>query len=807
MYVPIPNYMSPPLPPGVIKYEPTSRATAAALLTADGFPINPQTQLRYWDRNSNQQQDAGEEFTIKIWGRVDHTWRNDMAMHISAELNAINVATELLLRVRQECSDNVFGAKNFDIYTGGWIFIGPDPDYLYDLYHSSSYWHPGKPPNYAVYPLDPVNDALLEQIKFANTPEEAYQPLLDWMVYWSAQCFSVACMSTSGYKSYRVDYLGTPGTPDGEDQYEGEAWYGMLNENGFGVNSFWSFMDAHPADHPMGNYVAPGPGQMTMRYGFKTTEVSWLNPIYAQWYWDWETIGKIYDAGAGRDPYNKQLWIPQLFKKWVASTWVDPDTLETKTKITITIRPDAYWQDGTPFSVADVEYTLVELSKDLIAKNLPTPWFYPTVQFMRSFYQVDAYTIEILMDVKSTYAMGWVIGTVIIPKHIWKPIVDASTVQNNIVYGRNPDMNMIGTGPYRLHTYAPTPAVPMYILLVANKPGSTVQTDFVDGIVHTYGTPITSPYGYFNQEPTYMNVYPSDLKFKRNVLPTAPDTSFTLTINEENREREQFRLRYIGGPDMPPYIGSIWQGVWPETLGPITDIHGMHYLQGISECSFVLTSWEDNGNGFLDVCDIIDMEEVQNPGKTLWFHVEAMTPPPFPPGQITPQTVIELKEVLIVNKYVYVDGVLLQGFPIDVYLIPGITYTETIPLTLKVGIDHTVKVAFHIKNDWTLSKSNDVLPNPWHSHWENATVGIWITIKQDIAGRFFDMWHTAKMREVPLPDYIVEGKDIALVARAFDTNPGHPRWSAVADITGDYYVEGLDIANVAKMFNWVPVDP
>jgi uncharacterized protein (DUF2141 family) len=56
---------------------------------------------------------------------------------------------------------------------------------------------------------------------------------------------------------------------------------------------------------------------------------------------------------------------------------------------------------------------------------------------------------------------------------------------------------------------------------------------------------------------------------------------------------------------------------------------------------------------------------------------------------------------------------------------------------------------------------------------------------------------------LPTPDFKVDIKDIATVARAFGTYPGDYRWSIVADINGDYKIDVKDISAVARKFGWV----
>jgi len=50
-------------------------------------------------------------------------------------------------------------------------------------------------------------------------------------------------------------------------------------------------------------------------------------------------------------------------------------------------------------------------------------------------------------------------------------------------------------------------------------------------------------------------------------------------------------------------------------------------------------------------------------------------------------------------------------------------------------------------------------------------------------------------------DRKVEGKDNAIVAKAYDTIPGQPRWDSRADINVDGHVEGKDVAIVAKYYD------
>ena len=66
------------------------------------------------------------------------------------------------------------------------------------------------------------------------------------------------------------------------------------------------------------------------------------------------------------------------------------------------------------------------------------------------------------------------------------------------------------------------------------------------------------------------------------------------------------------------------------------------------------------------------------------------------------------------------------------------------------------------------------------------TKSIWATIHEDLNR-----------------DGKVDGKDLAIAAKAFGTKPGHERWRWIADVNGDNKVDGKDIAALAKRFGWV----
>jgi hypothetical protein len=194
-----------------------------------------------------------------------------------------------------------------------------------------------------------------------------------------------------------------------------------------------------------------GDGEMSMRYGWSSIYYpTHLNILYAEWYWDHEILGKIYDKLAVRNPKARGEYLPWMIETWDIGIWPKPQG-GYGSKLRITLRPDIKWQDGTPLTIGDLYYTFAQVTPALIAKGYPPPWWYSAVQYLISCYIVDPYTIEMLFSVESVWIERWVLTAVpIIPRHIWKPIIEGG---DPTLF--QPDVDMIGSGPFKLVGYTP----------------------------------------------------------------------------------------------------------------------------------------------------------------------------------------------------------------------------------------------------------------------------------------------------------------------------------------------------------------
>jgi len=519
IFTPIPAYMTDWIHPEIryggaldaLTYNPSTAdpdpiTVAADLLTADGFKMGGPDGKRYWDRNDNDVYDAGlnETLNIVIYSRLDNL-RKGAADLLCAGLDndAIKVAYTRSQVTGGVAWQKVMVEKDYNIYTSGWIFIGPDPDYLYDLYNWDNYYHPEDPPNFGAIG---VNDPLLQTyslgIKLATSLPIALNKTLWFQVRFAATACEIPLGSTASPKAYKKFYTGgNNGVPiggDAEDKYRGKMWTHFINEKGIGENSWWTTLNAYPAntgEDDVGMYY--GDGAMTMRYGWKdNTMPETLNPMYSSWYWESEIYGRVYDGLGARDPMTKgPVQVPQLAQNWTVGIWKDPVDQINKTKIRMIIQPCVLWSDGVKLTVEDVIYTFIDMPKELLAKGCPDVWWQPTVNQIAGFYRLDWQTVEILMKTAAIWSMNQVIGNIIVPKHIWQPYIATHTVAEISGDFADEPAVLVGTGPFLYIENTPSTALmrrnPLYMHTIQNV-GKIWVHEYGDVYAYTYANGVTT---------------------------------------------------------------------------------------------------------------------------------------------------------------------------------------------------------------------------------------------------------------------------------------------------------------------------
>jgi len=474
-----------------------------------------ETGWRYWDLDDDNVEDDNEYVNLKFVIRSDDTHRKLIGIHIADKLNEVGIRVNRMFLdisgARTQWMDN----KDANLYTAGWsLGIEPDSIVLWmgdaGLYPGAGYyWHPGRCYNTA-YANDAEFNVAAGIVEVAGSEQEA----IDNMVICNRRAAEAAINGPLFcYSSVMANARKYCGTLPEESAYTGQYWRGTTCVIGYGIDSYFGFMNMKPTG-------TERPENSTIRYAFKTADIRSFNNIYAEWVWDNAVLDLTYDSLVASNPYSLTTRMPWMCSDYVVGSYIHP-TLGNCTKVVFTLRPDMTWTDGTPITMNDVYFTLVEIKGLLKARGFANAWWYSAVKNILSFTQLDPYTFEILINVYSIWAFGLTgAGVRIMPKHIWEPICKTGDPT-----GIAPDPNMISSGPWRFREYKAAG----YVDLVANKPGRTVTTS------HTGSTPVTSPKGYFKYYPIEAIITtPAGLKFEK--------CDHTLTVTLKNNAEEPVRV-------------------------------------------------------------------------------------------------------------------------------------------------------------------------------------------------------------------------------------------------------------------------
>jgi hypothetical protein len=152
------------------------------------------------------------------------------------------------------------------------------------------------------------------------------------------------------------------------------------------------------------------------------------------------------------------------------------------------------------------------------------------------------------------------------------------------------------------------------------------------------------------------------------------------------------------------------------------------------------------------------------------------------------KTVVGQNYIANINVTIENQGDYLESFNVTLYAnttIIGTSENVMLPLGANITLTfawNTTGVAF---GKFTISASVTHVPGETDTTDNTLEDGlIVVTILGDING-----------------DFKVDGKDVAIVAKAFNTKPGDLLWNPNADTNGDGKVDGRDLAIVAKYFN------
>lgn len=403
---------------------PFNRTMAAQILDAAGYTVGLIDFRVYplWHEKAGQSLDP-----LVFVSRMDPS-RLAVAQMFRDELLAIGIPVDFLQMTAAQAYQKVFVQRDYHIYTGGFLlFTDPDPVYLYDLYHSNP------------MSKDLINDSELDfwLDLLKNAPDHA-----------------TAKTAASEAQRRLADIAGTiPLWTSKTLKGHKKGWAGTVNERGFGIDSWWTFINAWHY-----NYTAPCHANMpkpwTIRYGLNGF-YEFLNPVYITTRSDMLILNKIYDTLMRENPFDPSKDLTWMASSWEVSTWIDPIGLEEKTKLTFHINNNIYWHTTMPppipLTSADVKFTIEYL------KNYPDATYSGSVADVNHVEAPDPYTVVVYENVLSYWTLHSIGKLPILPKHVWENIADP--------HGFMPDPTLTGSGPFMFTGLSGTDT----LILAANR--------------------------------------------------------------------------------------------------------------------------------------------------------------------------------------------------------------------------------------------------------------------------------------------------------------------------------------------------
>jgi ABC-type transport system substrate-binding protein len=715
----------------------------AANATLNAFPA-------LWGYVGGYRGYKGQSFTIDIYAIQNDPLRVTAANQLGGSLTILGFNVVVRQVSLAFARLQVMANKDFSIYTGLWS-LPCTPDFIIIWNYPIGYWDPGQ-----CYDYGGINDAVYNtdsyNVMVANTQADAVFYAMDAQVEMASQVLMIPLFIAAGGKADSRTYTGgNNGVPvipdDGQNAYRGKFWDGFVNMAGYGTDNGQSFLNMHPDGYDWGS------GNMTIFYGFSTPSLTMLNPIYADTLWDNTVIDTCgYDSLVKRNPLNLGEFDDWAARNFTATTYNNP-VLGICTKVVYTLRDDYFFQDGVPVTAADCYFTFVELKNDLAARGLAPPWWISNVLDVLDFRELDPCNFEVLYDVKSMFAIGWAGLNRILPKHIWKPIV---TTGDPTTFA--PDVNMIESGPWRLASYTET-----RIVLVANTPGSVVTTN-IQGV--TGSVPITSTQGYFRYLPIDVHtdvLVPPSLEYLQHL----PDPSTGTVVNFETTYENLFADRDVSVHSTISLNGSLlttkdWtlghNGVYATSVTAI----GFDASEIFTGSMLGYSYWNWNGT---------HLEYY----KILWLSQ-------FTAGNITWNGTVIATTNALTSYYAIIH---------DEFTFPGIA---------QLGVNLPLNKKFHYDIEWYMFS---IVEDIGGTTWFDAVAQVIDPTTMTKALSFLNLAAYVYKAELPAPDGKVDGKDLAIAAKAFGTMPGDPRWSlGIADVNHDYKVDGKDLALIARKFGY-----
>jgi hypothetical protein len=394
------------------------------------------------------------------------------------------------------------------------------------------------------------------------------------MTYWATQMFTASAPSTFATDLNNVQdilvmesELVSGYTPAAYCAYK-TGMLGQIDELGYGAQGQGQLMNWITLDSRKTNTVvytghpASTPDSNIIYYGCYNPP-DMLNPIFSDEVYDFQILDEIFTYPLASNPYNYIApgsaitgWPNGSDLPWMAYAWQtqlinDPTNSSNPqwTNVTLWFRNDITWQDGVPFTVFDLNYTiwasaLYGDSGDNAAMRLCAN---ASDNYVPYFTAWDNWTCSVLVSSSSSLSL-YMPNYEIIPQHIYQYIVPSnwtaaeagvstdglhglwpgqaaspSNVLHNSYFTyatltNDPETTLVGTGPWKYRVGSWNPAIFF--------PGGSITLDAYNGFFMTPAPgAIAFKYTWLNPTGTmpqggYFKVGLSDLMYLANAYGT-----------------------------------------------------------------------------------------------------------------------------------------------------------------------------------------------------------------------------------------------------------------------------------------------
>jgi peptide/nickel transport system substrate-binding protein len=450
-------------------YNPTAdphsfnRTEAALALDAGGFADSNGDGIRDY---APEHEKAGENLDpLKFFSSDEDPDRLAVAKSLTSEMSLIGIPVNLTSTSWYNVFTDVIENRDFHLYVG-----------KQDLYHSDLSANTAAIGFSNLYRFETNGPYGNNYVHFNSTQFDNYVRILreasdnataitaakEAQRVLAEQVGIVPLFARTGYKAYR------------------NLWIDIVNEEGNGVDNWWTFLMTHCENESAGG---------TLTYGI-VGDPDGLNPLLTFSSGERLLTDMIYDSLLKVRDLDSP--VSRIASNWSTDTWLNPDTGSTATKVVYYLNDDIYFHDGIQLTATDVKFSIEYMKTHGIGPD------YAKVANVHHVDAPNAYTVVVYENTTNMWALQWIGSIPIIPKHKWQSIADPSAPM--------PEPTMTGSGIFRFAEYVPN----NHVLLTANRsflPGDvnhdgTVNaqdlTDLRSAYGSTPGTPQWNPACEFN---------------------------------------------------------------------------------------------------------------------------------------------------------------------------------------------------------------------------------------------------------------------------------------------------------------------